>query len=103
MASAFSRFRGDDDLEAQVAHLSKEISALKKSFSRRGSDVYDDARDTASDFYGDLRHRFNDALPMMRKHTRAAGEAAREHPATAAVVGLVVVGLLVTLLARRSE
>jgi ElaB/YqjD/DUF883 family membrane-anchored ribosome-binding protein len=101
MASAFSRFHGEDDLEAQVAHLAKEMSALKKSLSKRGSDVYDDARDTASDFYGDLRDRFSDALPMMRKRAHAAGEVARDHPATAAVVGLVVVGLLVTMLARK--
>jgi ElaB/YqjD/DUF883 family membrane-anchored ribosome-binding protein len=101
MHSPFSRFR-EDDLEAQVAHLSKELSALKKALSRRGSDAYDDARDTAADFYSDLRDRFSDALPMMRKHSRAAGEAARDHPATTAVVGLVVVGLLVAMLARRS-
>ena len=64
MASAFSRFRGDveDDLEAQVAHLTKEMSALKKSLSKRGSNAYDDARDTAADFYGELRERFSDAL-----------------------------------------
>ena len=74
MHSAFSRFRGDveDDLEAQVAHLTKEMSALKKSLSKRGSDVYDDARDTAADFYGELRERFTDALPMVRKRARAA-------------------------------
>jgi ElaB/YqjD/DUF883 family membrane-anchored ribosome-binding protein len=101
MVSAFSRFRGEDDLEAQVAQLSKEISALKKSLSRRGSDAYDDARDTAADFYGELRERFSDALPMVRKRAHAAGEVAREHPATAAVVGLLVVGLLVTMLVRR--
>lgn len=103
MASAFSRFRGDveDDLEAQIARLTKEISSLKKSFAKRGSAAYDDARDTASDVYDDMRHRFADALPVVRKQAKAAELAAREHPATAAVVGLVVVGLLVTMFARR--
>jgi ElaB/YqjD/DUF883 family membrane-anchored ribosome-binding protein len=101
MASAFSRFRGDDDLEAQVAHLAREMSALKKSLSKRGSDVYDDARDNAADFYSEFRDRVSDALPMMRKRAHAAEQVARDHPATAAVVGLVVVGLLVTMLARR--
>ena len=101
MASAFSRFRGEDDLEAQVAHLANEMSALKKSLYRHGSDAYDDARGTAADLYGELRDRFSDALPMVRRRTRAAGEVARHHPATAAVVGLVVVGLLVTMFARR--
>jgi ElaB/YqjD/DUF883 family membrane-anchored ribosome-binding protein len=101
MASAFSRFRGEDDLEAQVAHLAKEMSALKKSLSKRGSGVYDDASDAAADIYSELRDRFSDALPMMRKRAHAAEQVARDHPATAAVVGLVVVGLLVTMLARR--
>lgn len=103
MASAFSRFRGEEDLEAQVAHLTREMSALKKAFSKRGSDAYDDVRGSASDLYSDLRERFSDALPMMRKQARAASEVTRDHPATAAVVGLVVVGLLVTLLARSSR
>lgn len=102
MASPFSRFRGEEDLEAQVAHLAEEMSALKKALSKRSSHAYDDARDTAADFYGELRDRFSDALPMMRSRTRAAEQMARDHPATAAVVGLLVVGLLVTLLARRS-
>ena len=101
MASAFSRFRGEDDLEAQVAHLAKEMSALKKSLSKRGSGVYDDASDAAADIYSELRDRFSDALPMVRKRAHAAEQVARDHPATAAVVGLVVVGLLVTMLARR--
>ena len=79
MASAFSRFRGEEDLEAQVAHLAKEMSALKKSLSKHGSDVYDDARVSAADFYGELRDRFSDALPMMRRRTRAAG-AGRARP-----------------------
>lgn len=100
MASAFSRFRGEDDLQAQVARLTREMSALKQAFSNRGSEAYDDVRDTASGFYGDLRERFADALPLVRRQARAASEATREHPATAAVVGLVVVGLLVTMLAR---
>lgn len=104
MASAFSRFRGDveDDLEAQVARLSKEIASLRKAFARRGASVYDDARDTAADAYGDMRERIIDALPLVRRHARNAEQVARDNPAvTAAVVGLVVVGLLATVFARR--
>jgi ElaB/YqjD/DUF883 family membrane-anchored ribosome-binding protein len=103
MASAFSRFRGDveDDLEAQIARLTRDLSSLKKTLARRGSHAYDDARDTASDLYDDVRHRVADALPVVRRQAKAAEQAAREHPATAAVVGLVVVGLLATLFARR--
>ena len=78
MYSPFSRFRGEDDLEAQVAHLSKEMSSLKKALARRGSDAYDGARDATADVYGDLRDRFVDALPGMRKRARAAGDVARK-------------------------
>jgi len=104
MASAFSRFRGDieDDLEAQVARLTKELASLKKSAGKRGAAAYGDARETASDVYGDLRERFIDAIPMVRKQARAAEKVARDNPAmTAAVVGLAVAGLLVTMIARR--
>jgi ElaB/YqjD/DUF883 family membrane-anchored ribosome-binding protein len=103
MYSPFSRFRGEDDLDARLAYLTKEMSSLKKALSRRSADAYDDARDTASDVYSDLRDRFSEALPVVSRHARAAGEVARGHPATAAVVGLVVVGLLATLLARSSN
>jgi ElaB/YqjD/DUF883 family membrane-anchored ribosome-binding protein len=102
MYSPFSRFRGEDDLEARIAYLSKEMSSLKKALSRRSADAYDDARDTASDLYSDLRDRFSEALPVVGKRARDVGEVARHHPATTAVVGLVVVGLLATLLARNS-
>jgi ElaB/YqjD/DUF883 family membrane-anchored ribosome-binding protein len=103
MASAFSRFRGDveEDLEQQVARLSKEIAALRNSFTRRGSDAYEDARDTASGLYGDMRHRFVGTLPTMRKQAREAERVARDHPAATALVGLAVIGLLATMLIRR--
>ncbi len=103
MASAFSRFRGDveDDLEAQVARLSKELASLKKSLSRRGSDAYDDAREAASGIYGEIAHRLVDALPAMRDRAKGAERVARDHPATAALVGVAVIGLLAALFARR--
>jgi ElaB/YqjD/DUF883 family membrane-anchored ribosome-binding protein len=103
MASAFSRFRSDveDDLETQVARLSKELAALKKTMSQRGSNAYDVARDTADDVYGDLRERIFDSMPLVRKRARAAEQVARDNPAMAAVVGLAVVGLLAAMLVKR--
>lgn len=103
MASAFSRFRRDaeDDLEAQVEKLSRELAAMKKALSRRGSDAYGDARDAAHDFYGDLRGSLTDALPLVRKRAMAAEQAARENPVMTAVIGLAVLGLLAAMLARR--
>ena len=103
MYSPFSRFRGEDDLETRLAYLAKEMSSLKKALSRRSADAYDDARDTAGDLYSDLRERFSEALPIVGKRARDVSEVARHHPATTAVVGLVVVGLLAALLARSSN
>ena len=103
MYSPFSRFRGEDDLEARLAYLTKEMSSLKKALSRRSADAYDDARETAGDLYSDLRDRFSEAMPIVGKHARDAREVARHHPAATAVVGLFVVGLLATMLARSSK
>lgn len=102
MHSPFSRFRGEDDLDARVAHLASEMSSLRKALSRRGLEAYGDASDTASDLYSEFRERFGEALPAVRQRARDVGEVARHHPASTAVVGLVVVGLLAALFARGS-
>jgi hypothetical protein len=91
----------DLDLEQQVATLSKELAALKKSLSRRGGGYFDDSRDAAWDFYSDIAERVSDGLPYMRKRARALEDTARDHPATTAAIGLVVVGLLAALVFSR--
>lgn len=103
MSSTFSRFRGhiEDDLETQVARLSREISSLKKAMSRRGSAAYEDTRESAADVYEDIIGRLNDALPDFAKQSRAVRQAARDNPVAATVIGVAVVGLLVGLLSRR--
>ena len=77
------------------------MNTLKKAVSKRGASAYQDTREAASDVYSEVWDRFSESLPAMRKRARAAEQVARDNPATAAVVGLAVVGLLVTLLARR--
>ncbi|MBU2146610.1 MAG: hypothetical protein KKD02_09700 [Alphaproteobacteria bacterium] len=102
MASTISKLRGmESDLEDQVAALTKELSALKKSVSRRGANAYQDTRDGASEVYGELWERFAESLPAMRKRARAAEKVARDNPATTAFLGLAVVGLAAALLLRR--
>jgi len=91
----------DLDLEKQVAMLSKELTKLKKTVGKRGSAIYDDTRETAWDYYADLAERVGDALPAFNKRARAFEKSARDHPATAAAVGLVVVGLVASLLISR--
>ena len=97
MASTLS----DIDLDKQVAALSRELAALKKAVSRRGGAYYEDGRDVASDYYAQLAERFGEALPAIRRRGKAIERTARDHPATAAAVGLVVVGLVASLLLSR--
>ena len=101
--ASFSKIRSDieGDLEDQIARLSKELSSLKKSLSKRGAVAYEDTRESASELYSDVWDRVQDALPVVRKRAREAEKLAKDNPATAAAVGLVIVGLVLTLLARR--
>lgn len=91
----------DIDLDRQIASLSKELAALKKAASKRGAAYYEDGRDTAWETYSDIAERIGEHLPSLRKRARAMEETARDHPATAATVGLVVVGLLAAMLFSR--
>ncbi|MGX5841404.1 hypothetical protein ACWGTI_11850 [Mesorhizobium sp. ArgA1] len=91
----------DYDLEKQVATLSKELAALRKAMAKRGGGYYEDGREAAADYYGQLADRISDAMPAIRKQGRAIERTARDHPATAAAVGLVVVGLVASLLLSR--
>lgn len=93
----------DIDLEKQVAALSRELAALRKAVSRRGGSYYEDGREAASDYYSDIAERFSNALPAIRRQGRAVEKTARDHPATAAAVGLVVVGLIASLLLSRQQ
>jgi ElaB/YqjD/DUF883 family membrane-anchored ribosome-binding protein len=91
----------DLDIDKQVAALSRELAALKKTVSRRGGAYYEDGRDAASDYYTQIAARLADSLPSIRKQGRAIERTARDHPATAAAVGLVVVGLVASLFLSR--
>jgi len=91
----------DVDLEKQVASLSRELAALKRTMAKRGRAYYEDGRETAWDTYSDFMERVNDRLPSLRRQARALESTARDHPATTAAVGLVVLGLLATLLLSR--
>lgn len=104
MASALTRFRDDlqDDVQDQIARLSREVASLRKTMTKRGGAAYEDARDAAGDLYDDLWDRVHDAMPDIRRGARRARETARDNPVVTAAVTVGVIGLLVTLLARRS-
>ena len=107
MASSFSKIRDDleGNLEEQVASLRKEVSALTRMLTKRGAAAYSDTRESASDLYEDAWNRLLEALPKIRKQARDqarfAGKAAHDNPVATAVVGVAVLGLLVSLLVRR--
>ncbi len=91
----------DSDLERQIAALSRDLAALKKTLGRRGSAYYEDGREAASDLYDDLAERIGHAMPALRKQARVVERSAREHPGTAAAVGVVALGLVAMLLFSR--
>ena len=99
-------FATDHDLDKQFATLSRQLDDLRKALAKRGDAYYEDGREAASDYYSQLADRLHEALPAIRHRGRAhRGRAlertARDHPATAAALGLVVVGLLAGLLISR--
>ena len=91
----------DIDLDKQVAALSRQMNDLRKALAKRGDAYYEDGRETASDYYSQLAEQLHEALPAIKRRGRALERTARDHPATAAAVGLVVVGLLAGLLVSR--
>lgn len=92
----------EGDLEEQIAGLRKDVSFLAKAVSKRSANAFAGTRDGAHELYEDVRDRFSDALPTIRKQARVAGKTIHDNPVVvAAVVGVVVAGLLISLLARR--
>jgi hypothetical protein len=89
------------DLEKQVTMLTGELASLKELAARRGKNVYDDASDAASGYYGDLSRVATSVLPILGKRGRVVGAAAFNHPAAIAAVGLLVVGLVASLFLKR--
>src|SRR5262245_5376345 len=93
----------DIDVEKQVAALSKELGALKKAVARRGSDFYDGAGDTLSNYLSELSDRVSSSLPVLGKRARAVERAAHDHPVVAAAVGLFVIGVVAGLMIGRTS
>jgi len=90
----------DVDLEEQVADLRKEMSALKRVVAKRGADFYEDAEDTVSNYLSQLAGRVGPSLVGLRRQARSVERVAYNHPTVVAAVGLVVVGLVASLLLR---
>ena len=91
-------------LEKELDHLRREVARLSRSAAQHGAHAYDETRRGGHEVYSDLMDALTDALPVARRKAHAMDRAMRDNPAaTAAVVGLVVVGLVASLVyARRS-
>lgn len=91
----FSHNDHTPDFNRQIAALQKQMAALSRSASKRGTSAYHDASSEAAHLYDDLSGKVADALPVIRKRARHLEETVREHPGRAvAAVGLAA--LLVT-------
>jgi ElaB/YqjD/DUF883 family membrane-anchored ribosome-binding protein len=84
-----------------VATLSKELAALRKAVAKRGGAYYEDGRDRRFGLLWAACRSHQRRAAAIRKQGRAIEKTARDHPATAAAVGLVVVGLVASLLLSR--
>lgn len=91
----------DIDLDKQIATLTRELAGLKKALAKRGGAYYQDGRDATLDTYSEIAEQVRDAMPAIRKQGRVIEKSARDHPAAAAAVGLVVLGLAASLLFSR--
>jgi ElaB/YqjD/DUF883 family membrane-anchored ribosome-binding protein len=95
------RENAGDDLESQIARLSSEVASLKKTLRKRGAAAYEDTSERAADLYEDVLSRISEAMPDIKKQSRAIQKTAQDNPVATAVVGVAVLGLLLGLLARR--
>lgn len=85
----FSHRNRSIDLHDEIADLRRQIAALARSASKRGTSAYHDTREEAAGLYDEIGDRIASALPTIRRRTRDIEDTIREHPAqTAAVLGL---------------
>lgn len=85
----FSSRDSSYDLHRDIEALRREIAALSRSASKRGTAAWRGASDEAAGLYDDVTERFNNALPVIRRRARDLEETIRDNPArSAAVIGL---------------
>ena len=100
----FSKTTDDiqDDVEAQIAALRKEVSSLSRALSKRGASAYRGASDEAADLYGDIAQRISDSLPTVRRQAQQFERTVRDHPTQSiAIAGLAALALAATIVFAR--
>lgn len=108
MATGFwnNGLHSERTLAAQISALQSELRALRREAGKRGAESYEDARETTAELIDALRDGLAASSHDMAKRARRAGGVIRDNPGTAvtaAAVGLVVAGLIATLLSSRSS
>lgn len=89
-------------LEAELSSLRREVSRLSRKAGQYGADTYHDTRRGSHELYGELVDVFSAMLPVARRRTHDAERLVRDNPAaTAAIVGLIVVGLAASIIYSR--
>lgn len=89
-------------IEAEMDNLRRQISGLSARASRMGSHAYRNTSRSLPDLYEEVSGFLHDALPLSRHDRHCVERMAREHPyTTTALAGLVLLGLVATLLYTR--
>lgn len=102
---SFPGFRQDrrGTLDAELDELRREIGRLAGRASRLSAAAYQDGRERASGIHDDVSDAVASWLPVARREVARAERAARDNPATtAALVGIVVLGLVASLVYTRT-
>ena len=105
MSTAFWNSTKDAEkaLARQITALQAELRDLRKIAGKRGAESYDHARDNAAEMMDELREGIVEVGGQIARQAQVAGNAARQNPAIAAGVGLVVIGLIASLVASRAS
>ncbi|MGE0213907.1 MAG: hypothetical protein AB7S41_19635 [Parvibaculaceae bacterium] len=89
--------------EEQIAALRKEVRRLSEALSDRGGGFLDDAAESASRAYDEMRRSGAKAMRVAGRQASAASDLARDNPVASLAI-VVGIGLLaMALLARRDE
>src|SRR5690606_10383289 len=102
MATGFwnNGLHNERTLAAQISALQSELRALRREAGKRGAESYEDARETTAELIDALRDGIAASSHDMAKRARHAGGVIRDNPGTAvtaAAVGVVVAGLMASL------
>ena len=90
----FSGRSNGHDLHRDIEALRREVAALSRAATRRGTAAWRAASDEASGLYDDVAERIGHALPVIRHRAHDLEETIRDNPGrAAAAVGLAALAI----------